>query len=75
MLGLTLDRKQIAEAPGAEPLTAGKSIWPEHAFDFAALDGIEGKLNVEFGSLTLTDGMSIRQRACSRSRWLPASSR
>jgi uncharacterized protein involved in outer membrane biogenesis len=59
LLGLALDRKHIAEAPGAEPLTAGKSIWPEHAFDFAALDGIEGKLNVEFGRLTLTDGMSI----------------
>ncbi len=59
MLGLALDRKQIAEAPGAEPLTAGKSIWPEHAFDFAALDGVEGKLNVEFGSLMLTEGMSI----------------
>ena len=59
LLVLALDRKQIAEAPGAEPLTAGKSIWPEHAFDFAALDGVEGKLNIEFGSLMLTDGMSI----------------
>ncbi len=34
LLGLALDRKQVAEAPGAEPLTAGKTIWPEHAFDF-----------------------------------------
>ena len=59
LLGLALDRKQIAEAPGAEPLTAGKTIWPEHAFDFAALDGIEGKLNVGFGALTLTDKMAI----------------
>ncbi len=59
LLGLVLDTKQVAEAPAAEPLTAGKSIWPEHAFDFAALDGIEGKLSVGFGSLTLTDGMSI----------------
>jgi hypothetical protein len=59
LLGLALDRKQVAEAPGAEPLTAGKTIWPEHAFDFAALDGIEGKLSVGFGTLTLTDKMAI----------------
>ncbi len=59
LLGLALDRKQAAEAPGAEPLTAGKTIWPEHAFDFAALDGIEGKLNVGFGILMLTERMAI----------------
>jgi hypothetical protein len=59
LLGLILDRKQVAEAPGAEPLAAGKTIWPEHAFDFAALDGVEGKLNVNFGSLVLTDRMQI----------------
>lgn len=59
LLGLTLDRKQVAEAPGGEPLTAGKSIWPEHAFDFSALDGIEGKLSVVFGNLTLTERMSL----------------
>jgi hypothetical protein len=49
----------VAEAPGAEPLAAGKTIWPEHGFDFAALDGVEGKLNVNFGSLALTDRMQI----------------
>ncbi len=59
LLGLALDRKQVAEAPGAEPLAAGRTIWPEHAFDFAALDGIEGKLDVGFGSLVLTDGMAV----------------
>ncbi len=59
LLGLVLDRKQVAEAPGAEPLAAGKTIWPEHAFDFAALDSIEGKLNVGFGTLTLTDKMAV----------------
>lgn len=59
LLGLALDRKQVAEAPGAEPLTAGKSIWPEHAFDFSALDGIEGKLSVVFGSLTLAERMAL----------------
>ena len=59
LLGLALDRKQVAEAPGAEPLAAGKTIWPEHGFDFGALDGIEGKLNVGFGTLTLTEGMSV----------------
>ena len=59
LLGLALDRKQVAEVPGAEPLTAGKTIWPEHGFDFSALDGIEGKLNVGFGTLSLTDGMAV----------------
>jgi hypothetical protein len=59
LLGMVLDRKQVAEAPGAEPLAAGKTIWPEHGFDFAALDGVEGKLNVNFGSLVLTDRMQI----------------
>ncbi|MBC7830931.1 MAG: AsmA family protein, partial [Hyphomicrobium sp.] len=59
LLGLALDRKQVAEVPGAEPLTAGKTIWPEHGFDFSALDGIEGKLNVGFGTLSLTEGMTV----------------
>jgi len=59
LLRLVLDRKPPAEVPGAEPLTAGKSIWPEHAFDFAALDGIEGKLGVSFGTLTLAERMVI----------------
>ncbi len=59
LLGLALDRKQVAEAPGAEPLTAGKTIWPEHGFDFSALDGIEGKLTVGFGTLVLTEGMAV----------------
>ena len=59
LLGLALDRKQVAEAPGAEPLTAGKTIWPEHGFDFSALDGIEGKLNVGFGTLSLTEEMAV----------------
>jgi uncharacterized protein involved in outer membrane biogenesis len=58
LLGLVLDRKQLAAAP-SEPLTAGKTIWPEHAFDFTALDGIEGKLGVGFGLLVLADKMSI----------------
>jgi uncharacterized protein involved in outer membrane biogenesis len=59
LLGLALDRKQVAEAPGAEPLAAGRTIWPEHAFDFAALDGIEGKFDVGFGSLVLTERMAV----------------
>ena len=59
LMRLVLDRKPPAEVPGAEPLTAGKSIWPEHAFDFAALDGIEGKLGVSFGTLTLAERMVI----------------
>ncbi len=59
LLALVLDRKQIAEAPGAEPLTAGRTLWPEHSFDFAALDGVEGKLSVSFGKLTLADGMTV----------------
>jgi hypothetical protein len=59
LLAFVLDRKQVAEAPGAEPLAAGKTIWPEHSFDFAALDGVEGKLNVGFGTLVLTDRMAV----------------
>jgi len=59
LLNLVLDRKQVAEAPGAEPLAQGKSIWPEHAFDFSALDGVEGKLNVTFGALSLADSMQV----------------
>ena len=47
----TASRWRRRRAPSRS--TAGKSIWPEHAFDFAALDGIEGKLDVGFGSLTL----------------------
>ena len=67
LLGVALDRSAAAPAsapgaqaaappppaPGAEPLTAGKSIWPESQFDFAALDGIEAKLGVSFGTLSL----------------------
>ena len=74
LLGVALDRSAAAPAsapgaqaaappppaPGAEPLTAGKSIWPESQFDFAALDGIEAKLGVSFGTLSLAPGMSIK---------------
>lgn len=59
LLAFVLDRQQVADAPGAEPLATGKTIWPEHAFDFGALDGIEGKLNVTFGSLVLTEKMAV----------------
>ena len=65
--------KALAAAPGApvppaapEPLTAGKSIWPESQFDFAALDGVEGKLGVTFGTLTLAPGMGIRNALARR---------
>ena len=46
--------------PAAEPLTTGKSIWPESAFDFSVLAGIEGKLNIAFDTLTLDEGMVIK---------------
>lgn len=61
VLGVVLDRRQVAEAATAEPLTSGKSIWPEHGFDFAALDGLEGKLTVGFGTLILTDKMIMKK--------------
>ncbi|MFA5901178.1 MAG: AsmA family protein, partial [Hyphomicrobium sp.] len=61
LLGLVLDRKQAAEVPVTEPLTSGKSIWPEHGFDFASLTGVEGKLSVVFGTLTLTDKMAMKK--------------
>jgi uncharacterized protein involved in outer membrane biogenesis len=57
LLGVVLDRKVVAEAETEEPATEGKSIWPEHAFDFAALDGVEGKLGITFGHLSLAPGM------------------
>ncbi len=72
LLGVALDRRvaAAAPAPGApppapaapapEPLTAGKSIWPESPFDFAALDGVEAKLGVTFGTLALAPGMGLK---------------
>ena len=74
LLGIALERKvavappapgapppgPATAAPASEPLTAGKSIWPELQFDFAALDGIEGKLGVSFGTLSLAPGMVLK---------------
>ena len=60
LLGLALDRSSTA-AVSAEPLTQGKSIWPESAFDFGALDGMEGKIGVGFKTLTLEPGMELKQ--------------
>jgi uncharacterized protein involved in outer membrane biogenesis len=74
LLGIALDRRIAAAAPApgapaqapavgppaAEPLTAGKSIWPESQFDFAGLDGVEGKLGVSFGALSLAPGMAMK---------------
>ncbi|MBI1648977.1 AsmA family protein [Hyphomicrobium sulfonivorans] len=61
LLALVTDHKTITVdgADTAEPLTAGRSIWPERAFDFSALDGVEGKLGVDFGSLSVIEGMAI----------------
>jgi len=58
LLNVALDRASTSEI-ATEPLTEGKTIWPESAFDFAALDGIEGKLGVTFGALSLDKGMAI----------------
>ncbi len=60
LLGIALDRSATA-AVAAEPLTQGKSIWPESSFDFAALDGVEAKIGVGFGALSLEPGMEIEQ--------------
>ena len=68
LLGVVLDHKVTVAQPQpqqrpaeiAEPLTAGKTVWPESAFDFAALDGIEGKLGIAFGTLSLEPGMAIK---------------
>jgi hypothetical protein len=46
--------------PAPEPATAGKTIWPEHPFDFAALEGFEGNLGVSFGTLWLDAGKPVR---------------
>jgi uncharacterized protein involved in outer membrane biogenesis len=61
LLGAVLDRKSVAAAETAdgEPATEGKTIWPEFGFDFAALDGVEGKLGIGFGKLSLAPGMSM----------------
>jgi uncharacterized protein involved in outer membrane biogenesis len=60
LLGVVLDRSATA-AVAAEPLTEGKSIWPESVFDFAALDGMEAKIGIGFGTLSLEPGMDIKQ--------------
>ncbi len=72
LLSVALDRSTTAAVP-AEPAAPGKpvaagtpvaqgnSIWPESAFDFAALDGIEGKLGVSFDKLALDEGMAINK--------------
>lgn len=64
LMAIALDRSvtttgAVEKAPDAEPLTQGQSIWPESAFDFAALDGAEGKLGLSFGWLSLAPGMAI----------------
>ena len=58
LLGVALDRSTTAAIDG-EPLTEGKSIWPQSPFDFAALDGMEAKLNIGFHTLSLEPGMDI----------------
>jgi len=60
LLSVALDRSTTT-AVEAEPLTEGKSIWPESPFDFAALDGVETKIGVDFGTLSLEPGMDIKQ--------------
>ncbi len=52
------DRVELEEG---EPATGGKSIWPEQPFDFSAFNGIEGKLAISFGTLTLEQGMAIKK--------------
>jgi uncharacterized protein involved in outer membrane biogenesis len=56
LLSAVLDRGATA-AVEAAPAAEAKSIWPESAFDFSVLDGIEGKLGVEIGALALEPGM------------------
>lgn len=64
LMGVALDQRVVAGEAGAdaaEPLAAGQSIWPESAFNFAALDGVEGKFSVAFGTLLLEPGMAIKK--------------
>lgn len=44
-----------------EPAAGGRSIWPERPFDFSAFNGIEGKLAINFGTLSLEQGMAIKK--------------
>ncbi len=59
LLSVALDRSSTA-AVEAEPLTAGKSIWPESPFDFAALEDMEAKIGISFATLSLEPGMDIK---------------
>ena len=72
LLGLAVDRGATAAVPEqpatatqakpvaeAKPVADAKSIWPESPFDFAALDGIDGKLGIAFDTLSLEEGMAI----------------
>ncbi|HEY7670136.1 MAG TPA: AsmA family protein [Hyphomicrobium sp.] len=59
LLGVALDHSTTA-AVQAEPVTQGKAIWPESTFDFSALDGMEGKIGVGFGTLSLEPGMELK---------------
>jgi uncharacterized protein involved in outer membrane biogenesis len=60
LLGVALDRSTTTAVEG-EPLTQGKSIWPESPFDFAAFDKMEAKIGVNVGTLSLEPGMDIKQ--------------
>lgn len=62
LMAVVLDRTAtgaVEPPPSAEPLAQGQSIWPESAFDFAALDDVEGKLGLTFGWLALAPGMAV----------------
>lgn len=45
----------------AEPAAGGRNIWPEVPFDFSAFSGVEGKLAMNIGTLSLEQGMVIKK--------------
>lgn len=61
LLSVALSPEAPAAEPQNEPLAADRSVWPESAFDFTALDDVEGKLGMTFGTLTFEPGMDIRK--------------
>lgn len=64
LLGSAREADVLAAAE-ASPRTASDEtggahiVWPEQAFDLALLDGIQGKLSLEAGTLSLEPGLSI----------------
>ena len=66
LLSPLLERKRVTAArEGQTPLAGSSSTqtWPEAAFDFAALDSIQGRVKLGIGRLALEDGLALTDAA------------